>query len=879
MFTPNSPPPKPTPPAPPQNIQSSLAHAFSKFPKAPKAPPRRYHARATTTTTTSSHGPSLTTVLQKTAAATNVVRPKPRERVIKAFECASSFDDNPPPTHTTAANTSPKIKSQLTALHEAVFFDEGDFDDDQDLNFDDTIVLEEVEVETPAVHSASPASFRETPAVHSDSPASFRETPAAYSASPASFRVPTPPLPKSFLPPSLRRRSPTPVKREYSSIDEEEDAVIKIESSQPKPGSSAPFPWSSSPVEQFAPSVPVPIPMPRQPARGQVPARQQRQQQPPPQPQQTSKQMEVIDLREDDEPVVPKKRRLVPWAKDGEESVAAPPSHTARTRRTRTERAPAPREMPKPPWEMTASDFKRASRKNMEQQRRGLSTRAAKEEAVLGGGEKKKKKQKKITLSDEQNHVLDLVMESGKSVFFTGSAGTGKSVLMREVINHLKRKYNDKESEKVAVTASTGLAACNIGGVTLHSFAGIGLGKEPVADLVKKIKRNVKAKMRWLRTKVLVIDEISMVDGELFDKLEAIARTIRNNGRAFGGIQLVVTGDFFQLPPVPDYGKVAKFAFDANTWTTAIEHTIGLTQVFRQRDPEFAAILNEMRLGKLSDASIAVFRRLSRPLKYDDGIQATELFPTRQEVDAANNSKMRLLSGTERKFTAIDTGSITDIEHRTKLLSTCMAPQVICLKENSQVMLIKNIDDSLVNGSLGRVVGFMSEKTFDMAHDDPDSLTLENPARDQPLSTNTTADTWPLVEFALPDGTSRQLLVQPEVWKVELPSGEVQASRTQVPLILAWALSIHKAQGQTLERVKVDLGRVFEKGQAYVALSRATCQEGLEVLRFDARKVMAHEKVREFYKSLYSAVEAKTRRRSVDEDAEEAMNEAAWMGG
>lgn len=163
---------------------------------------------------------------------------------------------------------------------------------------------------------------------------------------------------------------------------------------------------------------------------------------------------------------------------------------------------------------------------------------------------------------------------------------------MREVISSLRQKYS-KEPDRIAVTASTGLAACNVGGVTLHSFAGIGLGKEPVPDLVKKIKRNAKAKTRWLRTRVLVIDEISMVDGELFDKLEAIARTMRNNGRPFGGIQLVITGDFFQLPPVPDYGKIAKFAFDADTWNTTIEHTIGLTQVFRQKDP-----------GKLSSQSL-----------------------------------------------------------------------------------------------------------------------------------------------------------------------------------------------------------------------------------------------------------------------------------
>jgi ATP-dependent DNA helicase PIF1 len=175
----------------------------------------------------------------------------------------------------------------------------------------------------------------------------------------------------------------------------------------------------------------------------------------------------------------------------------------------------------------------------------------------------------------------------GKSVFFTGSAGTGKSVLMRAIIAELRKKHL-REPDRVAVTASTGLAACNIGGVTLHSFGGIGLGKDDVPALVKKIKRNQKAKNRWLRTKILIIDEISMVDGDLFDKLEGIARAMRNNGRPFGGIQLVITGDFFQLPPVPDYGnkaKSVKFAFDAGTWSTAIHHTIGLTEVFRQKDP------------------------------------------------------------------------------------------------------------------------------------------------------------------------------------------------------------------------------------------------------------------------------------------------------
>lgn len=204
----------------------------------------------------------------------------------------------------------------------------------------------------------------------------------------------------------------------------------------------------------------------------------------------------------------------------------------------------------------------------------------------------KTKKQSAISLSKEQEHVKKLVCENGNSVFFTGPAGTGKSVLMRAIIADMKKKHA-KDPERLAVTASTGLAACNIGGMTLHSFSGIGLGKEDAPTLIKKIRRNPKAKNRWLRTKVLVVDEVSMVDGDLFDKLSQIGRVIRNNGRPWGGIQLVITGDFFQLPPVPDGDKKrdVKFAFEAATWNTSIDHTIGLTEVFRQKDPGTCALL------------------------------------------------------------------------------------------------------------------------------------------------------------------------------------------------------------------------------------------------------------------------------------------------
>ncbi|CZR57272.1 related to PIF1 protein precursor [Phialocephala subalpina] len=476
-----------------------------------------------------------------------------------------------------------------------------------------------------------------------------------------------------------------------------------------------------------------------------------------------------------------------------------------------------------------------------------------------------------ITLSKEQESVRELVVNKGKSVFFTGSAGTGKSVLMRAIIADLRKKFV-REPDRVAVTASTGLAACNIGGVTLHSFGGIGLGKEDVPALVKKIKRNQKAKNRWLRTKILIIDEISMVDGDLFDKLEGIARAMRNNGRPFGGIQLVITGDFFQLPPVPDYeskGRGVKFAFDAGTWATAIHHTIGLTEVFRQKDPVFANMLNEMRLGKISNETIAAFKRMSRKIDYGDALMATELFPTRNEVENANAFKMRSLHGKPYKFEAADTGSIQDETMREKLLSNMMAPKVLELKKGAQVMLIKNMDDGLVNGSLGKVMAFQTEAMFEIYDNDPDVLdssiaTEDLTEQQQGMRANMAkkessakeSQMYPLVRFSMPDGTSRDLLVQHEEWKVELPNGEIQAQRRQLPLILAWALSIHKAQGQTLERVKIDLRRVFEKGQAYVALSRATSQDGLEVQNFDKSKVMAHPRVGEFYNSLYSVNKA-----------------------
>lgn len=240
-------------------------------------------------------------------------------------------------------------------------------------------------------------------------------------------------------------------------------------------------------------------------------------------------------------------------------------------------------------------------------------------------------------------------------------------------------------------------------------------------------------------------------------------------------------------------------------------------------------------------------------------------FPTRTEVDSSNERRLRGLPGKPRRYEAQDSGTV-DPTMREKLLANMMAPKSLDLKKGAQVMLIKNLDETLVNGSLGTVIKFISETEFeltggndgyasDVDADDKVKKRIKAFGRELERSTSTSVDNteYPLVRFHAVDGTERVLLMVPEDWKVELPTGEVQAQRRQIPLILAWALSIHKAQGQTLERVKVDLGRIFEKGQAYVALSRATTQEGLQVLNFRKDKVMAHPRVVGFYTKLYSA--------------------------
>lgn len=429
---------------------------------------------------------------------------------------------------------------------------------------------------------------------------------------------------------------------------------------------------------------------------------------------------------------------------------------------------------------------------------------------------------KSVALSDEQQRVLRMVVRDEKNIFFTGSAGTGKSLLLREIIEALKKKYA-KNPESLAICASTGMAAQNIGGTTIHAWGAVTPGVFDIDKQITFIKHSRPAHRRWKAAKVFIIDEVSMVDGQFFDLLAALAVALRKKKtrRPFGGIQLVVTGDFFQLPPVTKSGKDVFFAFQSDAWKESIETTVTLTQVFRQKDNHFVELLNELRRGEITPAAKQALTRLSRPLPHNDGILPTELFPLRAEVDRANAARLSALGGQSHTFTARDSGSAVPAK-RQKLLDNMMAVGTLELKVDAQVMLVKNVSETLVNGSVGRVLAF---------EDDVDGTKV------------------PLVEFQTFKGLET-VPVSRDEFRAEDSEGKLLAKRIQIPFILAWAISIHKAQGQTIQRVKVNLNKVFEKGQSYVALSRAASMEGLQVLGFDAKKVMAHPQVVEWSKTL-----------------------------
>ncbi|XP_043591406.1 ATP-dependent DNA helicase PIF1 isoform X3 [Bombus pyrosoma] len=360
-------------------------------------------------------------------------------------------------------------------------------------------------------------------------------------------------------------------------------------------------------------------------------------------------------------------------------------------------------------------------------------------------------------ITEEQSKVLNAVL-SGKNVFFTGSAG-------------------------------------------------IGLGTANLDRCFQMASRN-SAAISWRRTKHLIIDEISMVDGDYFDKIEAVARHIRRNERPFGGIQLILCGDFFQLPPVSKENK-AKFCFQSNAWKKCVHFNYELQTVHRQTDPEFIKILNNIRIGRVTDDTAEKLKATAKQKIESNGILATRLCSHVNEAEEINQFQLDELKDESKTYMAQDSDSAM-----TATLNQQLAvPDKLVLKIGAQVMLLKNINvtNGLVNGARGVVIKF-----------------VEN---------------IPVVQFK----SGVQYHAKLEKWNLKTSTGSI-VHRIQVPLKLAWAFSIHKSQGLTLDCVEMCLARVFDAGQSYVALSRAQSLQSLRVLDFNKQQVWAHSDVLLFYK-------------------------------
>lgn len=628
---------------------------------------------------------------------------------------------------------------------------------------------------------------------------------------------------------------------------------------------------------------------------------------------------------------------------------------------------------------------------------------------------------RKIVYDEDQRAAIEAA-KNGESFFLTGSAGTGKSFVLKQIIRELR-----SQGLKVVVTASTGCAAVAIQGCTIHSATGVGLGLDSIESLKKKVQMKGWVRQLLLAPDVLIIDEVSMLDAIIFDKIEAMyrqARTtlspqflgaLRKRKRVplkedlpFGGLQVIACGDFFQLPPVApsdpklQHSKLKMFAFESKAWKLCIQRTISLRQVHRQADRNFVGLLNEIRHGIVSRHTMRVMSacRVVGSVDEVDNTGApvcyTKLFAFRRQVEAENERRLNELSGRYVAYCAKDQVNTDNLGILTTqavqgLLDNVIAPRRIVLKKGARVLCVKNVSQiaGIVNGSAGTVIGFTMPKQELMrrrlvevqrrheklGHDgEPNfekggcrgeegvklkvkmegtenskehgmvevsvknaSESLKHETEDEekeirddgllvadlkdaenegdisnveplggvrdaegrrdvsllePLSIDglmadeivdighetlmkytkdarytaedgaieidfTCGDAIPVVRFD--NGVVATMYA--ESWTVHGMHGQEVGERKQIPLALGWAMTIHKAQGMTLDKVETDVGKAFDYGQVYVALSRATSMQGLRVTTFNAARVMAHEKVEEFYTNQCSEKQSEFKQR------------------
>lgn len=424
---------------------------------------------------------------------------------------------------------------------------------------------------------------------------------------------------------------------------------------------------------------------------------------------------------------------------------------------------------------------------------------------------------------------------AGENVFITGPGGSGKSYFIQQLYKHACENH-----KRIQITAMTGCAAILLESAakTLHSWANIGLATGDPEEISNKIRKSNLKRANWTNTDILVVDEVSMMSQKIFELLDLIGRKARRNNKPYGGIQLIFSGDFYQLPPVGKSEDAcdSNFCFESQIWNSIFpqNNQIELSFIFRQEDEIFKKILNQIREGKLFKSSLKILQGcINKPVPENSIIRPTILYPTKKMVDHLNQKEMEKLTGLDYTFSSSIIQESTSEKSNTEVNSVfspqelsyeinalnnnSLCEKTLCLKVGAQVMCVANLDMSsqlpIVNGSQG-VITSITEKGF------------------------------PIVKFL----NGVEMTISHHTWRSEkYPSLGLK----QIPLILAWAITIHKSQGITLAQAQIDAGsRIFECGQTYVALSRVKNLDGLYLTAFDPQQIRVKKKVREYYNNI-----------------------------
>lgn len=411
-----------------------------------------------------------------------------------------------------------------------------------------------------------------------------------------------------------------------------------------------------------------------------------------------------------------------------------------------------------------------------------------------------------------QKDALD-ILKLGHNVFLTGAAGSGKTYLLNQYIDYLRT-----HKVPVGITASTGIAATHMGGTTIHSFTGMGIKDAMDEREIKDLYKRKYLRDRFLKTKVLIIDEISMMHSHRLDLVDLICKAFKKNDLPFGGMQIVMCGDFFQLPPVSRGQEKGDFVTESRIWNEMQLKICYLDEQYRQSDRAFLRVLNDIRGNAVNEMTVEYLsERLNK--KAQGYSRPTRLFTHNADVDTINKTHLDALDGHEHEYFMNWRGSIglTDT-----LKKSCLAPEKLILKKGAQVMFVKNnYEAGYVNGTLGEVVDFDKD-------DSPVIRTFDG----------------------------KEIMVGYASWEVKDPSSssgqEILASITQLPLRLAWAITVHKSQGMSLDAAEVDLSRSFVPGMGYVALSRVRSLKGLTLMGMNQMALQINPYVLEMDKEFRS---------------------------